>query len=81
MGNLKAFLSKPVVKIGEHLSLSFLGAFGLCAIATLEHAASTKGFQLSWSLIAGVVSTAATAGYHTIRPQLVKLFLRLLKKQ
>jgi hypothetical protein len=71
LARIRRFLrTTPYMKTGEHLLLAFASAFALTAIATLEHAAGTHGFQLSWSFLAAVASTAATGGYQAIRPGL-----------
>jgi len=75
---LKGFLARsPYMKISEHLALAFASAFALTAIGTLENAAGSHGFSFTWSFVAGVALTAATAAYHKIRPQLLKLFGRV----
>jgi len=74
ISRIRRFLAAtPYIKIGEHLAVAFVSAFGLAAVATLEHAAGSHGFQLSWSFAAGVASAAAAAGYQKVRPQLLRL--------
>jgi hypothetical protein len=76
LARIRKFLaSTPYLKIGEHVTLSFVGAFGLAAVATAEHAASTHGFSLSWSFIAAAAAAGLTAGYHQVRPLLLKTVL------
>jgi hypothetical protein len=78
---IKKFLTtSPAIKTGEHLAIAFASAFALTAIATAEHAASTHGFQLSWSFLAGVGVASVTAGYQAIRPAIVKLLAKILGK-
>jgi len=74
----KYLASTPYLKIGEHIALSFVGTFALAAVGTAEHAASTHGFSLSWSLIASAAAAGATAGYHKVRPLLLKTALAKL---
>lgn len=69
----KFLASTPEMKIISHIAFAFVSAFALTAIGTSEHAASTHGFSLSWSFLAGLALSAATAAFHTVRPQLLKL--------
>lgn len=81
LNRIRTFLTKtPYMKTVEHLAVAFAAAFALAAIATAEHAAQTRGFSLTWSFLAGAATSAATGGYQAIRPQLVAIGARILKK-
>jgi hypothetical protein len=81
LAKIRAFLTtSSTMKTIEHIALAFTGAFGLTAIATAEHAASTHGFSLSWSFVDGAALAGVTGGYQAIRPQILRLLARLARK-